>query len=329
MLIVCPNCATSYDVDVASLRPDGRRVRCLRCRSIWHAEPPHREKLIAAAEALGPVRRAAEAVAAAIATAEPAAAAPAAPAQQSEPAMSAAAEIPAAEPALDVAADDPSTQAAATAISAASEDNLSMELESPPLAPADSDDEQPPIEVEADPPGASSAEPFEDIESVAARRYPRHAKRKRWRWPLSQLQSGILALIVADAIIIGWRADFVRAMPQTASFYAWIGMPVNLRGLDFANLTTTAEQHDSVPILVIGGDIVNATGKTENVPHLRFAVRNAARQEIYSWTAVPQRSVLPPGQAVAFHTRLASPPPDAHDVLVRFVNRYDILTGTR
>ncbi len=63
------------------------------------------------------------------------------------------------------------------------------------------------------------------------------------------------------------------------------------------------------------------------MPHLRFAVRNAARQEIYSWTAVPSRLTLPAGEAVAFHTRLASPPPDAHDVLVRFVNRYDILTG--
>ena len=63
MLIVCPNCATSYDVDVASLRPDGRRVRCVRCRTIWHAELPHEERLIAAAEALAPVRRAVEAVA--------------------------------------------------------------------------------------------------------------------------------------------------------------------------------------------------------------------------------------------------------------------------
>ncbi|MGC2123151.1 MAG: MJ0042-type zinc finger domain-containing protein, partial [Xanthobacteraceae bacterium] len=56
MLIVCPNCATSYDVDAASLRPDGRRVRCVRCRTVWHAEIPHREKLLAAAQALAPVR---------------------------------------------------------------------------------------------------------------------------------------------------------------------------------------------------------------------------------------------------------------------------------
>jgi hypothetical protein len=137
-----------------------------------------------------------------------------------------------------------------------------------------------------------------------------------------------VALLVADTIIIGWRADFVRAMPQTASFFAWIGMPVNLRGLDFDSMTTATEQHDGMPILVIAGHIVNDTSNGVNVPHLRFAVRNAARQEIYSWSAAPSRAVLPSGEAISFHTRLASPPPDAHDVLVRFITRYDMLTGS-
>ena len=40
--------------------------------------------------------------------------------------------------------------------------------------------------------------------------------------------------------------------------------------------------------------------KTEDVPRLKFVLRNAAQQEIYSWTAVPARASLPPGEAVAF-----------------------------
>ena len=67
MLIVCPNCATSYDVEVASLRPNGRRVRCVRCRTVWQAEMSHADKLMAAADALAPVRRTVEAVAEAVA----------------------------------------------------------------------------------------------------------------------------------------------------------------------------------------------------------------------------------------------------------------------
>jgi hypothetical protein len=65
------------------------------------------------------------------------------------------------------------------------------------------------------------------------------------------------------------------------------------------------------------------------VPRLKLAVRNAAKEEIYSWTAAPPRATLAPGQAVAFRTRLASPPPESRDVLVRFLNRRDIVAETR
>jgi len=143
------------------------------------------------------------------------------------------------------------------------------------------------------------------------------------------MQSVILALVLLDAIVIGWRSDFVRLMPQTASFYAHLGLPVNLRGLAFDNLNTEVEQHEGVPILVVEGEIFNQTRRIIDVPRLRFAVRNAARQEIYSWTAVLPRTLLSPGDAVPFRTRLASPPPDAHDVMVRFLNRNDIYAGSR
>jgi hypothetical protein len=104
---------------------------------------------------------------------------------------------------------------------------------------------------------------------------------------------------------------------------------VNLRGLAFTGITTTTEQHEGVPILVVEGTIVNESRKLTDMPHLRFAVRNAAHQEVYSWTATPPRTMLASGEAVSFHTRLASPPPDARDVLIRFVNRYDIMNGAR
>jgi predicted Zn finger-like uncharacterized protein len=324
MLIVCPNCATSYDVEVASLRPNGRKVRCVRCRSVWQAELSQAEKLIAAAEELAPVRRAVEAVAEAVAEGPGWQASP----EHVEAEARAAAEHPADKSPLDAPAGGAASDAPERTGFAA-EANAAAEVDSPPIAPVDTGASEAPIAVEADRAEAANVQPLEDVESVAARRYPQLRKRKGWRWPLSHLQSAILALIIVDAIVIGWRADFVRAMPQTASFYAWIGMPVNLRGLDFDSLATSTEQQDGVPILVVQGNVVNDTNKTADVPHVRFAVRNGARQEIYSWTVVPSRMMLPPGEAVAFRSRLASPPPDAHDVLVRFVNRYDILNGNR
>jgi hypothetical protein len=80
---------------------------------------------------------------------------------------------------------------------------------------------------------------------------------------------------------------------------------------------------------VVEGSVVNASRKIADVPRLKFVVRNSANEEIYSWTAVPPRATLPPGEAVSFRSRLASPPTDSRDVLVRFVTRHDIIAGTR
>jgi hypothetical protein len=158
----------------------------------------------------------------------------------------------------------------------------------------------------------------EDIETVAARR-EREARRGS-RWILSGLPLAILALI-------GWRADVVRVAPQTASLYAAIGLPVNLRGLTFKDVTTTTESHEGVQVLVVEGTISSASPRVVEVPRLRFSVRNGGGQEVYAWTSLPTRSMLAPGETLTFRSRLASPPPDARDVLVRFFNRRDLVAG--
>ncbi len=157
----------------------------------------------------------------------------------------------------------------------------------------------------------------------------RGAKRQRHAWSLSRAADAILALVIVDAILVGWRKDIVRILPQTASFYAAMGLPVNLRGLSFDDVATSMEAHEGVPILVVQGKIVNDTGAVIDVPRLKLVVRNAAKQEIYSWTAVPPQARLSAYQEIAFHARLASPPPESHDLLVRFLNHRDIVAEAR
>lgn len=350
MLIVCPSCATSYNVDAASVAPGGRRVRCVRCATVWHAELSQASRLMAAADALAPVGRMVEALtevstgaagvtplAEAIPSRDegdgPDGAAAERQAERPEPRGAGSGSEPRDIPQLDFAA--PPITPSATPVAAMDEigdatgeatvmPSAALAAERAPLN-EDSDEAAELIAHDLD----EGFAPLDDVEHVAARRERQALNKPGRRWPLTLMQSVILALIVFDAVIVGWRVDFVRALPQTASFYAAIGLPVNLRGLAFGDLATSAEQHDGVSILVVQGDIANTSGRTAEIPHLRFAVRNAAHQEIYSWTAVPSRTMLPPGDAFAFHTRLASPPPDAHDVLVRFVNRYDITAGAR
>ncbi len=39
MLIDCPSCAASYHITKAALEPNGRRVACPRCETVWLAKP--------------------------------------------------------------------------------------------------------------------------------------------------------------------------------------------------------------------------------------------------------------------------------------------------
>ena len=132
------------------------------------------------------------------------------------------------------------------------------------------------------------------------------------------------ALILALMI---WRAEVVRLLPQTATFYRMVGLDVNLRGLAFKDIKITNETVDGKPVLVIEGVIVGETQKPVELPRLRFSVRDAQGAEIYAWNAVLEQPVLKPGERAYFKSRLASPPPEGRNIDVRFFNKRDLAGG--
>jgi hypothetical protein len=165
-----------------------------------------------------------------------------------------------------------------------------------------------------------------DIESVAARRARAAARKRRGRFRIP-LSIAIVALVTLCLALLGLRRDVVRHAPQLASFYSAIGLPVNLRGLSFADMKIGNEIHDGVPVLVVEGLIVSMVSMPVDVPRLRFALRNATGAEVYSWTAQPSQPVLGPFEAMPFRSRLASPPAEGHDIQVRFFTRRDAVAG--
>jgi hypothetical protein len=164
---------------------------------------------------------------------------------------------------------------------------------------------------------------FTDVMSAANRRGKRQQARRLWRLPRSGLSAAILTLVAVNAALIALRADVVRFVPQTASLYARIGLPVNLRDLVFSKITTTTETDDGMAVLVIEGAIASTATRVVDMPDLRFAVRDNGGREIYTWTTHPPKSVLAPGATLAFRSRLAAPPLEGSEILVRFSNRQD------
>jgi hypothetical protein len=192
----------------------------------------------------------------------------------------------------------------------------------PPLVPAADGEAAPAPATEMDngPP---------DVESVAARRARAAARKRKDRWRKIPLSVAIVALVAISCGLLGWRKQVVSYVPQLASFYSAIGMPVNLRGLAFTDLKIGNEIHDGVPVLVVEGLIVSMVSTPVDIPRIRFALRNATGAEVYSWTTQPSQPVLGAFETLPFRSRLASPPAEGHDIQVRFFTRRDAVADLR
>ncbi len=201
-----------------------------------------------------------------------------------------------------------------------------------PLPPPDEPREAEP----AAPPEAATAPSAEDQPAPGPRRV-KWAKEPKAPKPPSALRRAVfsapagLALLTLALIggAVHQRARVVEALPQSASLFATIGLPVNLRGVAITNVASRLVEDNGAAILVVDGDLRNITARTIDVPRLRFAIRDARGQEIYTWSAQPDRTKLQPGETLNFRRRLASPPPESLDVSVRFITRADITSGIK
>ncbi len=346
MLIVCPTCATSYMIDPASVEPSGRAVRCARCKATWFATPAKPagppsvssfvDSVIAEAEADAKSDNQASSPAfdqsmnASSGGSEaglPRATSP----FDAAPSSSFAENAPAVEP--PGSGRDIDWDQAVTLPAQPEAEPLDI-TDSPPLVPPH--DTSPGTSLDA-PYGADGGNEFfsgpplndpEDGASFTARRERLKTKRKkdsrRSRWI-----AVVLVLFAANVAMIGGRSEIVRYLPQTASLFAAVGLPVNLRNLEFEGIAISKESQDGVSILIIEGNVVNTSGKAVDVPRIRFAARTPAGQEVYTWTMQPPRSVLGPGDSMPFTSRLAAPPANAADILVRFFTTQDASGGMK
>jgi predicted Zn finger-like uncharacterized protein len=303
MLIVCPNCTTSYEVKTAALGDAGRTVRCAQCRKQWFAAAPSRPAVRATTPA-------------AVAAAPPSAVAVA-----DRPAPAAA---PSPDPIDWDAAPvrDPGQISPAPADRTGADDDLATSWDVPETP-------SPPLALGPDTLEARPSPPLDDIETLAARRAQRTARRRRARIRLPLMPALIAVELAAICAGLLWRVEIVHWMPQTASFFRAVGLEVNTRGLAFADVRTSKDTQEGVTVLIVEGALVNTMSSTIAVPRLRFALRNAALAELVSWTAPPDQGTLGSGEALPFRSRLASPPAGGNDISVRFLNRLDFMDGAR
>jgi predicted Zn finger-like uncharacterized protein len=298
MHIVCPHCSTGYDLAWDALPPEGRKVRCARCGVEWHASPVFADEI-------------------------PYGALPPGTDAEIEAAFSDALLDEHGEPRQrTVRPEPPRLRRSPTPGSPPVEEDPRAPVVPPPAPIA--------APVPAAPKPVTIAGVGAGFERVANARPARPVRRRPPARPLRE-QLGVPAialvvLVLAAAFFV--RQPIVAAIPDLAGLYAALGMEVNLRGLEFRNMTATRDIDNGRPILIVEGEIANIGSAEIDVPPVRLAVR-AGRQEIYAWSVEPARRTLGAGESAPFRTRLATPPAAADDIEVRFTPRRQLAADGR
>lgn len=141
----------------------------------------------------------------------------------------------------------------------------------------------------------------------------------RPRRSLSKSLFLIISLVVAPGALIGARASIVDAWSPAASMYRAVGLPVNLRGLEIVGVRSRIHDEGGRSLLVVEGEIANVSGRRLPVPQIRLSLRSEHQREVYAWSEASPRSELDAAERIFFRTRLASPPQESREVLVRFL----------
>lgn len=123
---------------------------------------------------------------------------------------------------------------------------------------------------------------------------------------------------------IGAREPIVRTVPRLAGVYEAMGLPVNLRGLEFANVSP---QRVAANDVTVSGTIRNVVRHKVSVPALLYEIRGADGAPLATWTEKAPVTSLSTGKSLPFASKPHPLPPAAKTVLVRFIGDEDAVAN--
>lgn len=304
MILECPSCQTRYDLPM-ELPEGGRKVRCAQCNNVWHATEEHIVQEPAPEADIPEDNEPANDIAFDENVAE-------------EPAE---AEAAGAESADDGEGDlEPEVESDLSDVDFGSVDDVEMSEGDFDAPEGDLDTPEGDAELPED---DGVAEPSPPVAVTEPTQTPIVIGRARRRG------SGVIAVAAGWVLLIGFvggvlslaytkRVEVVRLLPGAAKAYARLGIPVNVRGLQFENVRYSWSVDAGRPTLEVSGDIVNVTAQSLKVPTVVFALQNEADVEVYQWAADVRKEPLAARDRTRFVARIPTPPKSIRSVQVRF-----------
>jgi predicted Zn finger-like uncharacterized protein len=342
-LIRCPSCDTMHDLDDAFLASGRRKVRCASCRTVFETSESESDSTVTIALPLPEPQ--APRNAAAMVDVDAGLATAAAPEEVFEPEIpepapsgEAMAEAPALSSAMDaeISADDLEALFAdeAPAAPAADIKTADEQAESSAETAIGNDVDPAALAMEQDAAAAALAA-TEDPAERRSRRAGNHAKPTRAAAAAPPPRGGMIAAMVMAASIgtvatlVMLRQETVRLFPATSKMFDAVGLSASARGLDIVDVQSQMVIEDGRETLEVTGRVTNNAKTPQKLPVLRLSIRGGTGNELYVWTASADVQELAPGETTRFTRRLASPPPESHSVMVRFVAKDDIVAAIR
>jgi predicted Zn finger-like uncharacterized protein len=143
------------------------------------------------------------------------------------------------------------------------------------------------------------------------------------RLPLARLRRtvrvlGVAALAGVAVLAIWARVAIVERYPAMAGIYSAVGLPVNVVGLDFADVETLRTLRDGKEVLLVSAKLIGLRGKPVAVPPVVVTLLDGTGAGIYEWSVAASTPTLKAGEHAVLETQLGVPPAAAERVRLSF-----------